>query len=264
MTALTQDRKTPFDGERNTIEIPVYAGEVIYLGALVVIGSDGYARAGAIGAGNLLAGVSDGDHRNGNSTVDNTNGSSGDLYVRVTRRGVFEFVCSGLTIADVGKEVFIVDDQTVSLTPGATPVPAGILCDFESATEAVVDITPATRAVGDTPEQLFILPFTFIGAVGAVGVKAFEDLELPRPYLPLAGFADAQTAPGSGYQCDITLTDGTTSFVVVIDDTATHGENKVAGTTPMLADTDTDCDLVDDNASGATADVKGYFVCRWL
>ena len=141
-----------------------------------------------------------------------------------------------------------------------------MLGDFQSATVARVNIAPA---VGDaaypSPRgRIFTIPFTLVGTVGSSPVKAAQDLEFPFEYRVLAGFADALTAPSSTYSCGIVLSDGTTSYTVTISTTATHGENKTPAATPMLANTDTDITLTDDNASATTQDISGFFLCEEL
>ena len=100
--------------------------------------------------------------------------------------------------------------------------------------------------------------------MGATPVSAIVDREMPFKFRVLSGFADAVTAPSSTYNCTITLTDGTTSHAVVIAATAKHGENKTITATPILANTDFDVTLVDDNASAVTADITFCFVCEVL
>lgn len=108
-------------------------------------------------------------------------------------------------------------------------------------------------AIRRAQEQLLFSGF-FPSTVGDSGVKMAENMEFPRPYVVTRIFLKCQTAPGGAYVCTFTWTDGTNSETATITGSATIGEEK-AGTTLFLADTDTDADLVDDNASGATADV---------
>ncbi len=260
MTAAAADRNTVKCGMRDTLEIPVAASTTIYYGTMVVRDAAGNARPAADTDGYKMAGVSLGDLRNGTSTVDNSTGSAGDKYVTVERRGVFEFVGSGLTKADVGKKAYIADDQTVTLTEGH--VYAGLIADFDgTATHALLDITDAVEVkTGKT----FTIAFSYPGTVGASGVKALEDVEFPRAFHILGGFASCITAPSSTYTCEIVVTDGTTSFQVDIVGTATKGENKTKTTTPMLAETDIDITLTDDDGAAATADVTGILICEEL
>lgn len=118
MSALSAERNTRRMGCEPIAElhhIPVAASAKIYKGSLVVINASGYA-APAGSSGNTLGAKAIGV---ATQTVDNTSGSAGDLYVPVTK-GVFCLANSSstdaLTIADVGRNCFIVDDQTVART----------------------------------------------------------------------------------------------------------------------------------------------------
>lgn len=254
MTALSQDRNTVSrSGGRKKVKLA--ADAVVYLGAMVCEKADGYHTAAANVAGYKFAGVA-------LEAVDNTGGSDGDKSVLVDADGVHTFVAAGLTQADEGKPMFVADDQTVQLTP--TNVFAGVLDRFSAATEAELNIEPATKTYRGSRGRVFILPFTWIGAVGnAAAVKAIDGFEAPGPFKVLRGFVDAQTAPGSGYNCAVIITDGTTPKTMTIAEDATHAEDKAINQV-YAADTDIDVTLQDDNASGATADVHGVYICEEL
>lgn len=254
MTALAADRKT-IESEGKRVVLPVIASDILYLGAMCFRNAAGDASPVAT-AGFIFSGVNVGGR------VDNSSGSAGDLNVTLATTGTYRFVCSGLTKADHGKPVYASDDQTVTLTPGTPQV--GFIDGFTTATEANVKIDGIAGTGGLQAEgELFIISGHFSGAVGAAAVTAIEDMELPYAFKVLRGYAKAQIAPGSGYQCDIVLTDGTTASTVVIDDTATKGEAEAINNS-YAADTDFDVTLVDDNASGSTADVNFHFICQRL
>lgn len=128
MTALTQDRNTRRrDG--GLIEPPVAGGARIFTGALVAINAAGLAVPGAtsttlVGAGAALA------------PADNTLGAAGALRVRVDRRPARfanSAAADAITLADLGKDCFIVDDQTVAKTNGAgTRSRAGKVYDVDA------------------------------------------------------------------------------------------------------------------------------------
>ena len=67
-------------------------------------------------------------------TRDNTNGSSGDLVVRVLA-GVFKFVNGdSIAITELGKTAYIVDDQTVAKTDNSgARKRAGVVLDVDAA-----------------------------------------------------------------------------------------------------------------------------------
>lgn len=114
MTALTQDRNTlRRDGVQT--EPPVAAGARIYGGALVAINAAGFAVPGSTATGLTGAGVAE-------QRADNTGAAAGAIRVRLNRLPH----CFGnststdaITLADVGSDCYIVDDQTVAKTNGS-------------------------------------------------------------------------------------------------------------------------------------------------
>lgn len=90
----------------DVFERPVKAGEVIFTGSISMLDS-GLAVNGKTAVGLMADGVAV-------TSADNTTGADGDLTVRVQRRKVFGFDGSGVTIADIGKTAFVVDDATVA------------------------------------------------------------------------------------------------------------------------------------------------------
>jgi hypothetical protein len=112
MAALTGDRNTPRrDGE--TVSVGVAGTKSIYAGSLVALDATGYATPGATAT--TLKGLGRAE-----AQADNSAGADGDITVGV-RKGVFRFANEGsdqVTIADVGADCYIVDDQTVAGTDG--------------------------------------------------------------------------------------------------------------------------------------------------
>jgi len=130
--ALTADRKTPYQ-EGVEIAIPVYQATEIFAGSLVCVGgSHGYAIPAADASGNQFVGVA-------MEYVNNT-GSSGAKWIRVRRKGVFEFNASSITQAMVGDIMFVVDDQTFDETSPGNNVICGRLVKYISATKGMIDI----------------------------------------------------------------------------------------------------------------------------
>ncbi|HRP19399.1 MAG TPA: hypothetical protein PK925_02120 [Alicycliphilus sp.] len=128
MTALTQDRNT-LRRDGGLIEPPVAGGARIFTGALVAINAAGLAVPGStsttlVGAGAALA------------PADNTLGAAGALRVRVDKRPARfanSAAADAITLADLGKDCFIVDDQTVAKTNGAnTRSRAGKVFDVDA------------------------------------------------------------------------------------------------------------------------------------
>lgn len=250
MTALSADKKLQWSkGELSYV--PLAADAVVYLGAMVCVNAAGYGVAAADTAGLIFVGFAT-EHK------DNTGGSAGDVSVQVRRKGLFRVACSGYAQSNVGDTAYVSDDQTIK---GSGDVVCGVVARFISATEVEIDPEPAIE-LGDVAVNSFVMTFFWPGAVGAVGVKAAQDLELPRAFTINAIFADAKTAPGAGYNCTVTVTQGATTAAVTIAEAATHGEDKDVATA-FAADTDFDIDLVDDDASGSTEDVMVTIHATW-
>lgn len=109
MTALTAPRLLS-EKAGATSTAPVAASTKIWQGAIVVMDS-GVAKPGATATGLVVLGVAE-------ETVDNSGGIAGALTI-TPRRGTFRFVnlsSDALTTADVGKDAYLVDDQTVAKT----------------------------------------------------------------------------------------------------------------------------------------------------
>lgn len=111
MTALTQDRNT-LRRDGHQVEPPVAADTRIFGGAIVCVNATGYAVPGATSPTLKAVGVAE-------RRVDNTGGAAGALCVRC-RKGPHHFANSAagdaITLADVGSDCYIVDDQTVAKT----------------------------------------------------------------------------------------------------------------------------------------------------
>lgn len=135
MTALTTNRQTERkDGK--LLSVPM-GDDIVYRGSFVCRNASGYAEAGQNTASYNFQGVA-------YEKKDNAGGSNGAKSVRVYRDGWFRFAGTGFAITDIGKRVYLSDDQTVTLTPGH--VFCGIIADFISSTEVWVDIAPAVQA----------------------------------------------------------------------------------------------------------------------
>ena len=134
MAPLTRDRKTTFqEGER--LAHYVKGGVRIFLGSLVNIDANGYAVPAVDNPSHKFAGVAV-------CAVDNRDGVDGAKQVVVYRDGVHQFdIDSPLTNTDYNEPCYIVDDNTVTLTPG--DVRCGVIGKFRSATIAHVDIEGA-------------------------------------------------------------------------------------------------------------------------
>lgn len=111
MTALAQDRNTPA-ASGDLREGAVGASQLIFAGALVMRNAAGFLIKGATATGSIGAGRAE-------ERVDNSAGGNGALQLRF-RPGAYRFANSAagdlITIADIGKACWIVDDQTVART----------------------------------------------------------------------------------------------------------------------------------------------------
>lgn len=128
MAALTADRNTPRRAAED-FEFPMAASTLIYAGALVCINASGLATKGAVATTLKTVGVAQ-------ETADNSAGASSAKRVKV-RRGCYRFANSAsadaITLADVGADCYVVDDQTVAKTNGsATRSVAGKVRDVDA------------------------------------------------------------------------------------------------------------------------------------
>ena len=109
MATLTENKPRTWDiGVHN--DIPVIASDIIYQGAAVGDNGSGYAR--PLVAGDPFRGFA-------LEKADNSDGSAGDINVRVITWGKVKLEISGLAITDVGKDVYASDDDTFTLTQGS-------------------------------------------------------------------------------------------------------------------------------------------------
>jgi hypothetical protein len=127
MVALTTERNTRLRIGDLRVE-PVAATVKIWGGSLIMRNAAGFMTKGATATGCVGVGRAE-------KTVDNT-GAAGAASVEY-RLGTFLFANSAagdlITIADIGKVCFIVDDQTVAKTDGtATRSRAGIVDAVEA------------------------------------------------------------------------------------------------------------------------------------
>jgi hypothetical protein len=128
MAALTSDRNTAAR-EGNQLSLPVAAGTKIFAGSIVARDASGNAVPGSTAT--TLLGVGRAEQQ-----VDNTGGAAGDKAVNIAK-GIFQFANSSagdlITLADVGANCHIVDDQTVAKTNGTnTRSVAGAVFDVDA------------------------------------------------------------------------------------------------------------------------------------
>lgn len=114
MAAMTLERKTKKLSEQTVVNLlhqPMKSNAKILLGAIAVL-DGGFVTPGRTATGLIAIGISE-------ETIDNTGGLDGAIFAPI-RQGTFLAFNSGgtdaVTQADVGKDCFIVDDQTVAKT----------------------------------------------------------------------------------------------------------------------------------------------------
>lgn len=120
MPALTKDRNTQMK-DAELIAVPVAAGAVIYGGAMVVANATGFAAPASTALNLTYLGRAE-------ESVNNAAGANGAKTALVRRKQAFFFAnlaADALTQADLGKTVYMVDDQTVAKTNGGGTRSAG-------------------------------------------------------------------------------------------------------------------------------------------
>jgi len=139
MTALTKDKKLEHT-EGVELAFDVYRAVEIFGGAFVCVRADGYAIPGDDATGLIFEGVAV-------EYVDNLLGGDGDKSVVCRRRGLVKAIIDhAVTIANIGDNVFLVDDQTVDLTAYTTyDIFCGVIAGVIDSTHVWIDIEPAIR-----------------------------------------------------------------------------------------------------------------------
>ncbi len=133
MGALSVDRDTLYK-EGKDEELPVAASAKILGGSLVCSNATGYCAPAADTAAFIFQGVAQAQADNSATATD------GYINVKIRRKGTFLFAAAGLTQADIGKEAFVTDDQTINITGGNHAVKVGVIQKIDSAVLAWVDI----------------------------------------------------------------------------------------------------------------------------
>nr|DAS71312.1 MAG TPA: hypothetical protein [Caudoviricetes sp.] len=128
MTALTNDTNRVFEVNNDSNAVALAAGTKVFQGSLIGKTATGYGR--ALEAGDTAMGFA-------KDNVDNTDGTDGEKIVEVKSMGKVSLFISGLTIADIGKDVYASDDNTFTLTStGNSKV--GKIVRFEKSDYAIV------------------------------------------------------------------------------------------------------------------------------
>ena len=135
---ITVDQKLDY---KEGVDVPfkVYQSTTIFAGCDVAVNAAGYLVMGGDTSGQIYVGVS-------REYVNNT-GSSGDLSCVVRRRGLIKrTLATAITIANVGDNVFLANDNEVDLAGNVThDIFCGIIAEYIDTTHAYIDIEPAIR-----------------------------------------------------------------------------------------------------------------------
>lgn len=128
MAALTADRNSPAKFIQRKVRLKMAAVK-IFAGGMVCRNASGFAVAAADTATfKTVVGRAA-------ETVDNVGGAAGDKEIEV-EAGVFRMNGSGLTQANEGDALTVVDDNTVGLAAATTnDIPAGTLDEFDGTSD---------------------------------------------------------------------------------------------------------------------------------
>ncbi len=129
MAALTKDKNVNSKETGRSIAVQVAASTQIFAGAMVSANATGFAIPAADTAGTVVMGIAE-------EAGDNSSGADGDIEIRI-RKGTFELLTLGTVVdqADVGRAVFVSDDQNVEKTGGvANNIKAGLLDSLDTET----------------------------------------------------------------------------------------------------------------------------------
>ncbi len=156
MTQLTADRKS--ERKQGIIfALPVAASAQIYSGAMVNGDAAGYVNPASDAASETFLGVS-------KKEADNSSGANGDVTCEGYLKGVFQMNCSGMTQADLMKEAYVVDDNTVGL---------GIVAQPTNVTGVVLERTPISN--GGTKSLAYTDSGTTLSWGGGTAVDVSSD-----------------------------------------------------------------------------------------
>lgn len=131
MTALAASYD-PKRKDGQLIRYPLAAGAHVFKGALVCVSTTtGLLMPGADAAGVVCVGVAFEEGNNGVGAVQYdgsvSSGLAGAVSVRVQTVGLYQYHKAGAVQADVGKQAFLVDDNTVATAATTNSVKCGVV-----------------------------------------------------------------------------------------------------------------------------------------
>ena len=164
----TEDLDIQTRGELAMKHIPANGGEEFFAGTLVAYDSSGNLVPATNAAGVVFAGlVAD--------YIDNSDGADGDEQVKVYHEGTALLTGSGFSADDVGKAVFVVDNDEIGMSDNASVtsfVLVGWIDEYVSATQVWVRMMAPRVA---TKRQFTVqIPGTAPGALNLAGVAALH------------------------------------------------------------------------------------------
>jgi len=169
MTAVTSNLDTP--ARAGSVRAhPIAAATALYAGILIALSTTGYAVSGVDTAGYKFVGVA-------RAAQDNSAGAAGALDIEVYKEGVFSFAIAAVTQADIGRDVYIVDNATVGFSESVTKrVRVGKIVAVDDSTHAWVQID--TTASRDGLRTFLVVgpnatDFDFTGAAAEQGGSDF-------------------------------------------------------------------------------------------
>ncbi|MDQ7790282.1 MAG: hypothetical protein RDU41_09560 [Clostridia bacterium] len=227
--ALAADRNYKRkDGQ--LIAFLIAANVIIYKGALACVNAAGYAVPGDDAAGYQFAGVAYGQ-------VDNLGGANGAKAVLLEQVGTFEVTLAGANQASVGKEAYLTDDATVTLTAPANPVKVGRVVELVRANTVRIKIDGYTAIASDTT-----------ALVAAVGAQASADAlaNYLKNYVPsgiLVGAPGTASthADGDAFDFNVNISTGIVAVNGVLAQVAAQTDFDVDnGAESPIGDTDSD------------------------
>jgi hypothetical protein len=133
------------------VKLPLASTAATYKkGHLIEVNAAGYGAMGGDDASVVFGGIAD------EEVEVESGGSNGDEHVTVAQKGVFRFKFdSTLTQADLLKAAYLADNnQMARYADVSNAVFAGIIVNIVSASEADVDIEPATRQVATVADAV--------------------------------------------------------------------------------------------------------------
>lgn len=148
MAILTADRDTRSrDGEYSVYPVAV---DIIYKGSMVCLNASGFLAPAqdAVGFSRVVGVAAE--------NIDNSAGSAGDLNCRVRSGRAFRFATASIGTGDVGRMMYVTDDQNFEDIEGSFHINAGILVERESSTVGWIFIPHPDEDIHTTGHRMLV------------------------------------------------------------------------------------------------------------